>query len=150
VSIGSTASIRTTSEEGLVVDGIVAGIGRDASEETHTFPIMVTVENADLGLGGGKLVRATLSFDEKFTSLAVSKDAILRQGTQTTIYTVADGKAVPIMVTIRSEMGDMVAVEGEGLTAGMPVVVRGNERIFPGSSVQVANITGGADTASPN
>ncbi|MEW5874978.1 MAG: efflux RND transporter periplasmic adaptor subunit [Candidatus Zixiibacteriota bacterium] len=149
VSIGSAALIRSAGEDDQF-DGMVTGIGRDASEETHTFPIMVTVDNPEMRLGGGKLVRATLSFDEKFTSLAVSKDAVLRQGTQTSVYTVADGKAVPIAVTIRSEMGDMVAVEGEGLKIGMPVVVRGNERIFPGSSVQVANINGGAPTASPN
>ena len=30
----------------------------------------------------------------------------------------------------------MVAVQGEGLAAGMPVVTRGNERIFPGSPVR--------------
>lgn len=150
VSIGSPVTIGISGDENARFEGTVTGIGRNASEETHTFPIMVTVPNPDLRLGGGKLVRATLAFDEKFMSLAVSKDAILRQGNQTSVYTVADGKAVPIMVDIRAAQGSKVAVNGEGLTSGMPVVVRGNERIFPGSSVQVANINGGADSAAPN
>jgi len=68
----------------------------------------------------------------------VHKDAIVRQGAQTMIYTVADGKAAPVPVMIGSMSGDMVAVSGDGITEGMPVVVRGNERIFPGSPVRTA------------
>ena len=33
-------------------------------------------------------------------------------------------------------------VEGEGLAEGIPVVIRGNERIFPGSPVRVAGEEG--------
>jgi hypothetical protein len=33
----------------------------------------------------------------------------------------------------------MIAVSGAGLEPGMTVVVRGNERIFPGSPVRTAN-----------
>jgi multidrug efflux pump subunit AcrA (membrane-fusion protein) len=66
----------------------------------------------------------------------VSKDAIIRQGEQTMVYTIVDGKASPIPVKMSSSNGTLVAVSGEGLSEGMPVVVRGNERIFPGSPVQ--------------
>ena len=34
-------------------------------------------------------------------------------------------------------LGAMIAVEGEGLSEGMQVIVRGNERIFPGSPVKL-------------
>ena len=66
----------------------------------------------------------------------MSKDAIVRQGNQTLVYTIVDGKATPITVTTSSSNGTMIAVSGEGLEDGMPVVVRGNERIFPGSPVR--------------
>jgi multidrug efflux pump subunit AcrA (membrane-fusion protein) len=52
------------------------------------------------------------------------------------VYTIVEGKAAPITVVTSSSNGMMVAVSGEGLADGMPVVVRGNERIFPGSPVQ--------------
>jgi hypothetical protein len=84
------------------------------------------------------LTRVTLSLDDKFTSLAVSKDAVVRQGLNTLVYAVVDGKAVQIPVIVTSSLGDTVAVSGEDLVEGMPVVVRGNERIFPGSPVQAA------------
>jgi hypothetical protein len=42
-----------------------------------------------------------------------------------------------IPVQTSSTSGQYVAVTGEGLSEGIPVVVRGNERIFPGSPVKV-------------
>ncbi len=139
VELGSSVSIAVSGEEEITYPGKVTGIAPNASQETHTFPVIVTVNNPDGQLGGGMLVRTTLSLDEVFTSLSVSKDAIIRQGMQTMVYTIADGKAAPIPVQATSTEGDRIAVQGRGLTEGMPVVVRGNERIFPGSPVQVIN-----------
>ena len=110
---------------------LVTGIVPSASAETHTFPVIIDVPNPERQLAGGMLVRVTLSMKETFMSLAVSKDAIVRQGMQTTVYTVVDGKATPIPVITSSDDGTMVSVTSEQLEAGMPVVVRGNERIFP-------------------
>lgn len=137
VEIGSTVSIVVSSDETTPVVGKVTGIAPQASQTTHTFPVIISVNNRDGRLGGGMLVRAVVSLKTAFASLAVSKDAIIRQGDQTLVYTVVEGKAAPIYVVISSSNGTMVAVRGEGLADGMPVVVRGNERIFPGSPVQI-------------
>lgn len=145
VEIGSDVSITVAADGIGTVKGKVTGIAPSAGEATHTFPVIVTVDNRQGTLGGGMLVRATLTLSDRFTSLAVSKDAIVRQGTQTMVYTVAEGKAVPIPVVTKSSNGKMVAVNGEGLAEGMPVVIRGNERIFPGTPVMVGE--GGGNTA---
>jgi RND family efflux transporter MFP subunit len=136
VEIGSPVSISVSGNSTTPVVGKVTGIAPQASETTHTFPVIVSVENTEGRLGGGMLVRATVALKNSFTSLAVSKDAIIRQGDQTMVYTIVDGKAAPIPVITSSSNGIMIAVSGEGLSEGMPVVVRGNERIFPGSPVQ--------------
>jgi len=153
VVIGTGVSIAVSGNSAGSVTGVVAGIAPNASEDTHTYRVIVTVNNQHHRLGGGMLVRATLSLDDKFESLAVNKDAIIRQGVQTMVYTIADGKAVPVTVTVGSTSGNMIAVVGEGLSEGMPVVIRGNERIFPGSPVRKANDAGqqspNADDTSP-
>jgi multidrug efflux pump subunit AcrA (membrane-fusion protein) len=113
-------------------------VAPNASATTHTFPVYVTVDNTSETLAGGMLVRATLNLNEKFTALAVSKDAIVRQGTSEMIYTINEGVAAPMSVRSTSSKGEFVAIEGEGLSDGMVVVVRGNERIFPGSPVRTA------------
>ena len=89
---------------------------------THTFPLIVAVPNKSGRLGSGMLVKATVSLKNTFSSLAVSKDAIVRQGDQTMVYTIVDGKATPITVVISSSNGIMVAVQGEGLTEGIPLL----------------------------
>jgi RND family efflux transporter MFP subunit len=136
VEMGSPVSILVSSDESSPLVGKVTGIAPQASQTTHTFPVMISVTNREGRLGGGMLVRAIVSLRSRFSSLAVSKDAIIRQGDQTLVYTVVDGKAAPIYVMTSASNGTMVAVRGEGLADGMPVVVRGNERIFPGSPVQ--------------
>ncbi len=138
LEIGSPASVVLSDHPDQPLPGKVIGVSPNASGETHTFPVMIDVPNPDGRLAGGMLVRATISLREKFRSLAVSKDAIIRQGMNTIVYTVVDGKAAPVPVVTTSTAGDMIAVKGEQLAAGMPVVIRGNERIFPGSPVNVA------------
>jgi membrane fusion protein (multidrug efflux system) len=142
VEIGSSVSIAVSGNTSAPVTGTVAGIAPNANEDTHTYRVIITVDNRDHRLGGGMLVRATVSLSDKFDSLAVNKDAIVRQGMQTMVYTIADGKAVPINVTVGSTSRDMIAVSGEGLSEGTPVVVRGNERIFPGSPVRTSDESG--------
>jgi RND family efflux transporter MFP subunit len=136
VDMGSPVPIFVSSGGDSSIVGKVTGIAPQASETTHTFPLIVSVPNPEGRLGSGMLVKATVSLKGKFTSLAVSKDAIIRQGDRTLVYTIVEGKAAPINVITSSSNGTMVAVQGEGLADGMPVVVRGNERIFPGSPVQ--------------
>jgi RND family efflux transporter MFP subunit len=142
LSLGSEVEITISSAASRSITGRVTGISPSAVEATHTFPVIVTVNNRDGRLGGGMLVKATLSLKNKFTSLAVSKDAIVREGLQTKVFKVVDGKAVPVTVLTSSSQADMIAVNGEGLSEGIPVVVRGNERIFPGSPVQIVGEDG--------
>jgi len=137
VALGGEVAI-IVSSGGEPIVGKVTGIAPNANRDTHTFPVIIAVDNRSHALGGGMLVRGTLSLSEVFTSLAVNKDAIVRQGARTMVYTIADGKAAPVPVVVGSTSGQMVAVQGDGLAEGMPVVVRGNERIFPGSAVRTA------------
>jgi RND family efflux transporter MFP subunit len=139
LSAGNPATIYGSADTTAPLAGMVTGVTRSANAETHTYPVIITVENADGKLGGGALVRALLSFDQKFSSTAVPKDAVVRQGPQTMIYTIQEGKAAPVSVNVSATVGDMVAIAGPGISPGMQVIVRGNERVFPGAPVRTAD-----------
>lgn len=141
LALGSEAIIFVSGDPDNPIIGLVTGISPNASQSTHTFPVIVTVDNNDGRLGGGMLVRVIVSLNEKFVSLAVKKDAIIRQGSNTMIYTVVDGKAASIPVITKSTSGEMVAIYGDGISEGMSVVIRGNERIWPGAPVKQAGDT---------
>ncbi len=145
VAVGSPVAITHSNSRSLKAGGAggsltgrVTGIAPRASETTHTFPVIIEVENPDGRLGSGMLVRAALALEGTFVSLGISKDAIVRQGERTIVYTVNDGVASEVAVEVRGSMDTRVAIEGDGLQAGMPLIVRGNERIADGSPVQVA------------
>lgn len=138
LALGSEVRVVLSGDDSRTFTGKVTGIAPQASTTTHTFPVIVAIPNGDARLGGGMLVRASANLADTFSSLAVSKDAIVRQGDRTLVYAKIDGKAAPISVRISANEGSLVAVEGEGLTDGLEVVVRGNERIFPGSPLRVS------------
>ena len=142
VEVGSPVKIIRAGTDDAPLVGKVTGIAPRASETTHTFPVIIEVENANGHLGSGMLVRAALALEGKFTSLGISKDAIVREADRALIYTVEDGAASEVAVTIRGSLGTMVAIEADGLAVGTPVIVRGNERIAAGSPVQVDNDLG--------
>ncbi len=54
------------------------------------------------------------------------------------VYTVKEGKAAILPVTVVSYLGDRVAVSDPYIVAGMGVVVEGNERLRPDQPVTVA------------
>ncbi|MEE8526328.1 MAG: efflux RND transporter periplasmic adaptor subunit [Thermoanaerobaculia bacterium] len=137
VQIGSRVTISRAGAEDAPLVGKVTGIAPRASQTTHTFPVIIEVDNADGRLGSGMLVRAKLALDNTFSSLAISKDAIIRRGERTLVYTAVDGLAAEVSVSIRASSGSLVAIAGDGLRAGMPVIVRGNERVEDGSPVRV-------------
>jgi RND family efflux transporter MFP subunit len=137
VEVGSRVAItRAGAQEPLA--GKVTGIAPRASETTHTFPVIIEVDNAGGRLGSGMLVRATLTLSGTTSGLGVSKDAVVRRGEQSYVYTVAGGKATEVAVTTGAASGSLVAIDGDGLRAGMPVIVRGNERVVDGSRVKTA------------
>lgn len=141
LTIGSAATIVGSADTLTPLSGTVTGVSRMANSETHTYPVILEVDNKDSKLGGGALVRATLSFDQMFSSTAVNKDALIRQGSQMMVYTIQEGKAAPVPVTVSATVGGMVAVSGPGVAPGMVVIVRGNERVFPGAPVRTADAT---------
>jgi RND family efflux transporter MFP subunit len=67
----------------------------------------------------------------------VPRDALVLGAVDTRVLIVVDGAAKPIQVEVRATAGDEAMVVGAGLSVGMSVVTRGNERLRPGQSVRV-------------
>ncbi|MGM0663535.1 MAG: efflux RND transporter periplasmic adaptor subunit [Thermodesulfobacteriota bacterium] len=67
----------------------------------------------------------------------VPRDALVSLQGQDSVYTVREGKSVPLPVRILAYIGTRVAVESEPLTAGMEVIVDGAQRLQPDQPVQV-------------
>jgi len=103
---------------------------------TRTFSVKIRLKN-DSGLVAGMEARAKLPAGEKITGLLVPRDALIRQSGQDILFLAEEGTAKMIPVTIQGYRGLQVAVDGEGLTDGQQVVVKGNERIRDGQAIRL-------------
>jgi RND family efflux transporter MFP subunit len=90
------------------------------------------------GFTPGLAVEARLVVGRIADALVVSSDALSRLGARWVVFKVQTGKARRVAVRILGEDDRKVAVSG-GLAAGDPVVVVGNEALFPNAPVRVVN-----------
>jgi RND family efflux transporter MFP subunit len=68
--------------------------------------------------------------------VSVHKDAIIKKPNDTIVFVVTDGKAQPRSIVLGEAVGSRYEVL-DGLAVGDLVVVRGNERLQPGTPVQI-------------
>ncbi len=107
-------------------------------EAARTFPVHIRLDNHQAQVQPGMLARARFELGTPKKVLLVPKDAVVLSGAKRSVIKVVDGKAVPVTVLMGLEHRGKVEVEGD-LKPGDKVVVRGNERLFPGQPVQASD-----------
>ncbi|MDA3903303.1 MAG: efflux RND transporter periplasmic adaptor subunit [Desulfuromusa sp.] len=103
---------------------------------TRTFTIKLKLK-ASQGLIAGMEAYAQLPNGPKQQSLLVPRDAVIKQFGQDVLFVAVEGKAKMIPVLISGYQGMQTAVSAPGLTEGMLVVVKGNERIRDGQAIRM-------------
>jgi multidrug efflux pump subunit AcrA (membrane-fusion protein) len=131
VQPGANGLVQFDALPGRTWPGTVVSIIPQATE-SRTFPVVVEVPNPEVRIKSGMFARVTLTVGEQQNALMVPKDAIVTQGPQQIVYVVQDGKATPVPVQ-RSTFYEGYAVVTGPLNPGDQVVIRGNERLRPGS-----------------
>ena len=116
--------------------GKVTAIIPDAHEASHTIPLKINAPNPDGLLVAGMYAQASVSTKDRQLAILVPKDAIIRRGPSSSLFLVEDGKATSVDVQCGAAHHDHIAVTGD-LKPGQMVVIRGNERLRPGMSVDV-------------
>ncbi len=98
-------------------------------------------------LADGQSVTVLVPIGTRRPVLTVHKDAVLNTLGAAIVFVVENGIAHPRPVTLGEAVGDRIEVL-TGLRAGEVVVVRGNERLTPGSPVRIVIKRRGASKAS--
>ncbi len=104
---------------------------------SRTYPVRIFIPNPGMKIKSGMEAAALFSLDGGKNALLVQKDAVVPAGDNKIVFTIRDGKALPVMVKVLGYYDGNAAVEGE-LKPGDKVVIRGNERLRPGQPVMVA------------
>lgn len=123
---------------GKNLTGVIDGFIPVADPQTKSVFVKVRLpllENPVLNMSA----TVSMPVSEKKSMILVPRDALVSFTGQDMVFTVTDGKAAPMPVTILAYVGDHVAVDPQGFTAGMPMVVDGNARLRPGQAVTIIN-----------
>jgi RND family efflux transporter MFP subunit len=112
---------------------------------TRTFSVKVRLRNPG-SLFEGMEARVAMPSGPRLEGLMVPRDAVLKQFGMDVIFVVEEGQAKMVPVSVSGFEGLRASVSAEGLSEGMQVVIKGNERIRDGQPVM---LPGGAGEAGP-
>ena len=131
-------AVNVKSIPGKPLSGRIYAILPQGNSESRTFPVRINLANPGFKIRSGMEVFVTFYLSRTRNALLVPKDSIVTSGEDKMVFSVADGKAVPVRVKVTGYFDGNVAVEGN-LKPGDQVVIRGNERLRPGQAVKVQN-----------
>lgn len=113
----------------------------DVQNRARTFPLVLTLDDANGALTPGMSVDAWIPVGPRKPQLTVPKDAVIRSGRTEYVFKAneADGAltAAQVPVTVLYETGEFAVIASDALSDGDPVVVEGNERLTSGAPILI-------------
>ena len=131
---GAAVSVRIN---GVMVWSKVRAVVPQENPQTRTRVVRFTADlNAIEGhLAGNQSVTVSVPIGGDRKVISVHKDAVLNRQGNDMVFVVVKGAARPRIIAIGEAVGGRFVVRN-GLKLGDVVVVRGNERLFPGQPVR--------------
>jgi len=131
IRLGMDVNVKVLGEE---TTGKISAIVPRADIATRTLPIKIKIANTS-SLVEGMEARVSLPSMDPRKGLVASRDAVINVFGTPVVFAVIDSKAKMIPVKVIGYQGSIVGIEGEGLSGGIKVVVKGNERLRDGQVV---------------
>jgi len=124
----------TVGAEGEIFDAPLRTVVSVGNEDLHVFELRLDIDEP---LPVGQTVRVTIPTADLRQVLAVPRDALVLRGSGTAVFVVGeDGAARRATVSTGIGQGDWIEVAGP-VQAGDRIVIRGNERLRDGQTVEI-------------
>ncbi len=138
VNLNRASKVTATTVEGVEISAVVRAILPVENDRTRTrtvrFSIQSEQDTSTLTPGQGVVLHLPSGPFLKF--LSVHKDAVIYQQGKAIVYIAKDGTAQSRQPELSSMNGNRFEVT-DGLGEGDLAIVRGNERMRPGQSIQI-------------
>jgi RND family efflux transporter MFP subunit len=133
VKPGTEVKVKAGGQE---ITGKVFSIIPRGDISTRTVPVKIRTKNR-FSLIEGMEARVSLPVKQKEKTLSVPRDAVINVFGSPAVFAVIDSKAKMVPVRVIGYKGLTAGVSAEGLSEGMKIVVKGNERLMDGQAVIV-------------
>lgn len=124
-------SINSRTYKAKVIGALLSG-----DEKTRTFPLRLRLLESEESFFDGMQASLSLQQQRSESVLLISRDAIIKRHGKEIVFVVKEKKAQMLSVQIIGFQGKMAAVASDELKEGDDVVVKGNERLFPGQEIK--------------
>jgi RND family efflux transporter MFP subunit len=126
--------IQSVSEQPFT--GRIEAVLPQGNPTARTFPVRIKLSNPEFRIKSGMEAVVTFDVGRKFKTLLVPKDAIVPSGEQNIVFRIDEGKVYPVSVKVTAYYQKKAAITGD-LKPNDTVVIRGNERLRPGQTVNI-------------
>jgi membrane fusion protein, multidrug efflux system len=140
VAVGQALTFTVTAM-GREFRGKVKAVVPDVDVKSKTFDIKIGLDYVP-GLFQNMSARVNVPTGPARRLKMIQRGALVRFQGQEFVYTVQDGVAKILPVQVSAVDGEYMGVEAPHLSAGMQVVIDGNERLRPDQPVMVVNSRG--------
>ncbi|WP_166246106.1 efflux RND transporter periplasmic adaptor subunit [Paenibacillus turpanensis] len=120
-------------------EGKVTFVGQSVNEQTKSYALEIEASNPDKQLKPGMRVQVVLSDEAEQKALAVPSAAISREGSDTFVYVIKEGKVEKRVITV-GRVKDQYQEVTAGLQEGEQVVTRGQARLKDGQSIEEQSV----------
>jgi RND family efflux transporter MFP subunit len=131
-AVGQAVTIKP-SYGGADIHTQLAMVGRAADQTTKTLDAIAPLNGADLPIGAPVQGDVTAG---RHQGLVIPKAAVVFDETGPHVFTLADGKAHRVFVTVGIDDGDTIEIKG-GVAAGAQVAVQGAYELQDGMAAKV-------------
>ncbi|UAA40534.1 efflux RND transporter periplasmic adaptor subunit [Paraneptunicella aestuarii] len=138
VHVGQHASLQLTAINEEKVTAVVERISPVIDAETGTFKVTLRVPNEHNTLKAGMFAQVKLNYDTHQNALLLPRRALLHIDDQINVFTVKDGNAQKVSISIGYEEGDYVEVT-KGLNGDEQIIVTGHQNLKDQAPVEVVN-----------
>lgn len=137
ISIGSTVYVTISAASDEVFEGHVSNIAPAPNEQTMLYPVEVELKNPDHIIKPGMFASAKLVLSSQDGVISLPINAVVSKNDETYVFVLQDDSTVK-KVNVETGMTNDESIEiVSGLAEGDQVVIKGQDYLVDGSTVEV-------------
>jgi HlyD family secretion protein len=135
------ATFTTQSLPGKTFSGRIFAVNATPTTGTLSYRARIKEDNPGNMLRGGMLVTVFVQKEHHPNALVVPRNALFESDAGSNVYTVVDGKAKMVPVTVGLQTDTVAEVRGSSIHSGMKIITTRPDALQDGSVVAVAGAT---------
>jgi len=136
IKIGTEVHLRVAALDNEMFEGVIKEKSVAADNISHSYEVMVEIQNGDRKLLPGMICEVFIGKEEKSETVLLPAEVVqLSYDNRNFVWTVKNGKAQQTFVQLGNNVGDMVEIV-RGVSPGTKVIMQGQQKVSTGMEIK--------------